>query len=57
MKLKKGGVVGGGWWASASCVGRLAADHVDVFFRDFREVWGKFSSGTSLNKQCLSAYN
>ena len=29
-----------------------------MIFRDFyMEVWGKFSLGTSLNKQCLSAYN
>ncbi len=56
-------VGGGGWWAGLyiPCVGRMAVDGVDDFFVILAcsrwEVWGKFSSGTSLNKQCFSAYN
>ena len=42
------------------CVGRMVVERCLGFFVILacsRDVWEKFSSGTSLNKQCLSAYN
>ena len=42
------------------CVGRMAVERCLGYFVILacsRDVWEKLSSGTSLNKQCLSAYN
>ena len=42
------------------CVGKMAVERCLGYFVILacsRDVWEKFSSGTSLNKQCLSAYN
>ena len=43
-----------------SCDGILAVERCVgcfVILACSRDVWEKFSSGTSLNKQCLSAYS
>ena len=53
---------GGGWVVGihVPCDGIMAVERCVgcfVILACSRDVWEKFSSGTSLNKQCLSAYS
>ena len=53
---RRGWVVG----IHVPCDGIMAVERCVGYFVVLacsRDVWEKFSSGTSLNKQCLSAYN
>ena len=56
VRRRRGRVVG----LHNPCFGRMAVERCLRYFvirACSRDVWEKFSLGTSLNKQCLSAYN